>query len=307
MAILLGDAGQVELRRTTQLDQPLESIVNISDVNPGRNRFSFDFDAGVFVSGDRVEIKSTDENILLEWIAASGWPDNKRYGDGIFFLHIDEAGGIKLYNTFSESIAGEMQGIIKLVEPSQAIPIRVTVMQTDMRVLGQIKSFEVNTERDLVDVSSLSKEFKDNYSGLISGNGQITCFFDYQYRKCDPKYECVGPDEIEMPMYMHQLLLRTTVGSEFFAHLTVMRRGTNQASIEDRDDEIWYEFDARATKVAIEFLPGQPMESTINFVATGPIRLRTRYFSSMLLQENEDRMRLESNQRTGDLQLEQDI
>ena len=100
MAILLGDAGQIELRRTTQLDEPLESVVDVSDVNPDRNRFSFDFNAGVLISGDRVEIRSTDDDILLEWISPSGWADNIRYGDGIFFLHIDEAGGIKLYNIY---------------------------------------------------------------------------------------------------------------------------------------------------------------------------------------------------------------
>ena len=306
MAILLGDNGQVELRRTTAFDPPLEGEVLVSDVNPDKNRFSFDFDAGALINGDRIEITATTDGQLLEFVAPSGWPDNKRYNSGIFYVHIDDAGGVRLYNDFSDSISGEEQGIVDLVAPTQTIPVRVQLRQINYRVLGQVKQYELNTERELFDVSSLSKDFKQNYAGMISGNGSLQCFFDYEVKDCDDNYACMSNDNFEVALYMHQLLLRTTVGSEFLAKLTVLRRGNNDDTT-SADDSIWYEFMARVTKVAIEFIPGEPMVSTMEFVATGPIRLKVRSQSEYILQEDDGRVATEANQALGYLETEQGV
>lgn len=304
MAILLGENGQVELRRTSAFDPPLEGTVRVSDVNADKNRFSFDFDTGALINGDRVEINTTDGN-LLEFIAPSGWPNNTRYSSGIFFLHIDDAGGVRLYNDFADAISGEERGIVDLTTPSQSIGIKLTLRQLNYRVLGQVKQYELNTERDLFDVSALSKDFKQNYAGLISGNGTIQCFFDYEVKDCDDNYACLSNDLYEVPMYMHQLLLRTTVGSEFLAKLTVVCRGGQTGDPTSQDDSIWYEFMARVTKVAIEFVPNEPMVSTIEFVATGPIRLKVRSQSDKVLQEDDGRVVFEANQARGYLDTEQ--
>ena len=303
MAILLGENGQVELRRTTAFDPPLEGEVAVSDVNAAKNRFSFDFDTGALINGDRIEITATTSGQLLEFIAPSGWPDNTRYNSGIFYVHIDDAGGVRLYNDFSDAISGEQQGIVDLVTPTQTIPIRVQLRQINYRILGQVRQYELNTERELFDVSSLSKDFKQNYAGMISGNGSLQCFFDYEVKDCDDNYSCAGSDNFEVALYMHQLLLRTTVGSEFLAKLTVVRRGC-AGDETDADDSIWYEFMARVSKVAIEFVPNEPMVSTIEFVATGPIRLKIRSQSDYILQEDEGRVQTEANQARGYLETE---
>ena len=47
---------------------------------------------------------------------------------------------------------------------------------TALRVLAQVKDFELNTSRDAIDISALSSEFKQQYSGLISGSGTVNCF-----------------------------------------------------------------------------------------------------------------------------------
>lgn len=298
MAVLLGNIGQIELRRTN-LEDEFKATIKPSDVNAVKDRFSFDFPLGLLITGDQVEIKTTD-GTLLDFIAASGWPTNQVYKDGIFYLFVDEIGAIRLYQTFDEAISGETTGRISLVVPDREIPISVSVRNNNERILAQITSYEVNTQREAIDVTSLSDEFKREYSGLISGSGRITCLFDYERRSNDPLTQGESAGFVEMPIYINQLLLRTRVGSEFWAKVTLVGRGAKPyGSTEDFNDEVWYEFYARITNVGMAFAPGEPIESTIEFVTTGELALRTRFTSSFL------GFRLEANQ-SGDLLTEQE-
>ena len=302
MAVLLGYQGQVELRRS-QVDEEFLGSVAASDVNTDRDRFSFDFPSGMLITGDQIEMRTTDGS-LLSFISADGWPTNTVYSDGIFYLYVDEADGIRLYQNFDDAISGEVTGRINLANAGRTVPIAIRVRNNNERILGQVKSFELNTERESVDTTTLSDEFRRQYSGLISGSGRITCFFDYERRALDPMTRGAGAS-IEMPFYVHQLLLRTRLGSEFGAKLTLVGRGPKPyGRQEDTDDEIWYEFEARITNVGIAFDPTEPIESTIDFVTTGEIKLRTRYVSNYLLQEDTGRIRQEANQ-SGFLELEQ--
>lgn len=305
MAVLLGDSGQVELRRTG-LDEVLRGSVAQSDVNYVRDRFSFNFPIGALVTGDQVEIKAVDGG-LLDFIAPSGWPTNTRYRDGVFYLYVDEVGAIRLYRRFDDAISGERASRVDLVDPGRTVQVEVRVQNNNERILGQVVSFELNTERDAVDVTALSDEFRRNVSGLISGSGEIECFFDYERRDCDPAFTGVIGGGIEMPLYMNQLLLRTQIGSEFWSKLTLVRRGPKPyGSSVDEDDEVWYEFDGRITNVGMSFTAAEPIRTTISFVTTGRIQLRTRSVSNYLLQEQggNDRLRLEDNQ-SGFIDVEQ--
>lgn len=304
MAVLLGYQGQVELRRS-QVDEEYTGNVAISDVNVTKDRFSFDFPSGMLITGDQIEMRTTDDS-LLSFVSADGWPTNTVYKDGIFYIFVDEVGAIRLYRTFDDAISGEVAGRINLANPGRTVPIAVKVRNNNDRILGQVKSFELNTEREGVDTTALSDEFRRQYSGLISGSGRITCFFDYERRSGDPMVRGQSAGIVEMPLYVHQLLLRTRLGSEFGARLTLVGRGPKPyGRREDFDDEIWYEFEARVTNVGIAFDPTEPIESTIEFVTTGEIKLRTRYVTNYLLQEQgADRIRQEANQ-SGFLEVEQ--
>ena len=375
MAVYLGEYGCVSLKRNS-LDELIEGDVKVSDVNTTADRFSFAYRHGALITGDFVEIKTTD-GTPLDFIAPNGWPSNPpnlppwtppattedyknaevifRYGqlnvdyqnaditshlgnsleddyengftspefdpgtadydnadvqprgrlgfltqykDGLFFLHVDEVDAIRLYNTFDEAIAGERKGRIELLDAGRTIPISIRVRNNAERILGQVINFEVNTERDSVDVSSLSDEFRRTCSGLISGSGRIECFFEYERKDCDPMFTG-DAGAYEMPVYMNQLIVRTQVGSEFYCKLTLISRGAKPyGDRTDDDDEVWYEFEARITNVAMSFEATQPIRSTIDFVATGPIRLRTRFDTNYLLQEQGAgaRIRQERNQ-----------
>lgn len=303
MGVFLGSYGCVELKRTS-MDEDLRGDVAVSDVNTAKDRFSFEFPLGSLITGDQVEIRTTDGS-LLSFIAASGWPTNKQYKDGIFYLHVDEIGAIRLYNRFDEAISGEVAGRIDLLDAGRTVPIAMTVRNNNERIMAQVKSFELSTERDSLDVSSLSDEFKRNYSGLISGSGSLTCFFEYERRDCDEMTQGVSSAILEVPIYVNQLILRTKVGSEFWAKLTLVGRGLKPGgNTEDNDDEVWYEFDARITNVGMSFEPTQPIESRIDFVTTGEIKLRTRMVSNFILQEDSGRIRQEENQ-SGFIEVEQ--
>lgn len=304
MSVYLGSAGCVELRRTSD-DEDFVSEINPSDINEKTNRFSFDFPVGQFLTGDMLEIKALD-GLPLDFIASSGWDHSgltppgtpTTHLDGKFFIHVDQVGGIKLYVDFDLAMSGEVQGRVDLLIPSRVIPISVVVQNNLDRIVAQVTDFEVNTEREAVDVTGLGDSFRKQYSGLISGSGQITCFFEYERRLCDNMTEASG-GRLEMPVYMNQLILRSRIGSEFFARLTLVGRGQKPNGRKvDIDDEIWYELEGVITNVAMAFEPDQPLRCTMSYVTTGEIKLKTRMVTNYILQEQGfgDRISLESYQ-----------
>lgn len=305
MGVYLGCVGYIELKRTS-LDEAVVGTVAQSDVNAVKDRFSFSYPSGLFITGDQVELRSTDGG-LLSFIAASGWPTHQQYRDGVWYVHVDEVGAIRLYQHFDQAVAGEVSGRVDLVDAGRSVPISMKVRNNGERILAQVKGFELNTERDAVDVTALSDEFRSNYSGLISGNGNVTCFFDYERRGCDPMMrDIAGSGFAEMPIYVNQVLLRTRIGSEFWAKFVLIGTGPKPGGrSEDNDDMVWYEFDARVTNVGMAFEPTQPIEARIDFVTTGEIKLRTKYVSNYLTQENYDRLRTEENLGDGFLEVEQ--
>ncbi len=305
MSVLLGHVGEVQLRRSAR-DEDYHSVIVPSDVNAQRNRFSFEFETGMLLTGDLVEIKALDGK-PLSFVDPSGWFIPGIYEDGKWFVHVDGVGGINLYLRFDEAVSGEVQGRVKLQVPERDIPISVMIHDNIDRIVGQVTDFQLNTNRDAVDVTELGDDFRQQYSSLISGSGQVTCFFDYQRRMCDEMSEVSG-GAIEMPIYLHALLLRTKLGSEFWARLTLAGRGKKPGGYRvDFDDEVWYEFSALVTNVAIAFEATQPVRSVIDFVTTGEIKLRTKMVSNYLIQEQDysSRIRVEELMGNGFIELEQ--
>jgi hypothetical protein len=137
-----------------------------------------------------------------------------------------------------------------------------------------------------VDTTVLGDTFRTQYSTLISGSGRLSCFFDYEVKQCDP---LAAAGDVEISLYYHQLLLRAQVGSRFRAMCVVVAKGNKPYSdTSDHDDMVFYDFEALVTNVGIAVSPAAPLVSTIEFVTTGPIRLRveTRSAVDRLLQED---------------------
>ncbi len=295
MAVFLGNIGNIELTRKS-LEGAKQSIVNPSDVNSTRKRFSFDFDENYLITGDFIEIKTTD-GTDLDFIGADGWSDGQIYGSGNWYIFIDELGGIRLYNTFDDSLEGTKGLAVTLVDIARDIPIEVTVRDRGGRLLASVTEYELNTNRETVDVTTLSDEHRQQYSSLITGSGRLTAQWDYGN---------IG--DVEPVNYLMQLVLRTEIGSAFGAKFYIKSQDTGpsggQIAADQYNDSLWWEFDALVTNSATSFLPGEVIVSTIDFVTTGAIRLKARTTPQRrLLQESGSPILLE---QSGYLLLEDD-
>lgn len=278
MSVYLGTFGKVELQR--QFDgNDLQSTINPSDVNATAKRFSFDFEHGQLLSGDQIEITSTDGS-ALDFI--SGYTDTNVKK----FIHVDELGGIRLYDSFANAVNGGSVNATALAAPANDIPVRVVVKNAGRRLLAQCNGFELNTERETVDTTALSDEFRTRISTLMSGSGRMSCFWEY-----------TGDTANELPNYLVELALRTRVGSQFKARFYIKTNGYNPGGVAARDDdEIFYEFTGVLTACATQFAPDNTVQIQADFITTGTIQLRmTLETPDKLLQEHSDELLLEQS------------
>jgi hypothetical protein len=285
MGVFLGSAGCVELGRTS-IDDAFETELVPSDINVSKRRFSFEFPHGQYLTGDLLEFATVD-NSSIPFIP--GYTDDQV----AFFVHVDEADGITLHRSFSDALSGEESTRVLLKQPAATVRIRIMVENNRFNILGQVTSFEVNTEREAVDVTELGDSFRERYSSLITGNGQVTCLFEYEQRPCDEFWN--DPSHIfEMPVYLNQLILRSAIGSEFFAKFILAGRGNKPGgNATDINDRVWYEFKALVTNVGMAFNPGEPVRVTMNYITTGPIQLHTQMTTDYITQEQDGTSRIE--------------
>ena len=173
MTVFLGERGRILLSRKGS-DRAFISLVDASDVRVDAKRFSVDFAHEQFITGDSVEITTVNGNDL-NWIDHSD-------ADASFtrFVHVDEAGGIRLHNSFADAIRGDKENAIALKTPaaSQETAFRV-VESDDNRCLARVSNYQITTSRETIDLTSLGAKYRRQYeSGLINGQGQIECFWD---------------------------------------------------------------------------------------------------------------------------------
>jgi len=278
MSIYLGTHGKVELRREFD-GNDLVSTVNVSDVNATRKRLSFDFKLGQLITGDQVEITSTN-SAALSFFNGYTKTGIKR------FINVDPLGGIRFYTTFANAVNGGTANADALAAPGSSIPIRVVVQNSDFRVIAQVNSFELNTQREVIDTTNLSDSFRSQVSSLMSGSGNMSCFWEY-----------TGETVQDLPMYLLQLILRTKVGSQFRAKFYLKSSGHNPSGVvANLNDEIFYEFDGVLTACASQFSPSSTVQFTADFVTTGEIALKVSLESTdKILQEDSDDILLDQD------------
>ena len=287
MGIYLGLIGNIELTRTA-LEGAKQSIINPDDINAGQDRFSFDFEEGFLITGDFIEITTTD-GTNLDFIDPTGWANNTVHSSGGWYIFVDPLGGIRLYTSFAASLDGGANGRVPLVVINRNIPINVIVRDRESRILGDIIEYELNTNRETVDITTLSDEYRQQYSSLISGSGRLTERWDYTNNRHE-----------EPVNYLMQLVLRTEVGSTFHGKFYIKSpdtpafAGSFEAS--QLNDSLWWDFNGIITASAVSFAADQVITSVIDFISTGPIRLRaTTQFANRLLQEDNSKIKLEQD------------
>lgn len=279
MSIYLGTYGKVELKRKFD-GTAIEKTVKPSDVSVLRKRMGFEkVRQGQLLTGDQVEITSTD-NSALTFFSGYTRTSIKR------FIHVDELGGIRFYTSFADAINGGKANAVALAKPSGNIEISISVKNNNFNLLAQVNSFELNTQKEVIDTTVLADEFRSQISSLMSGSGSMSCFWEY-----------TGDSVNELPQYLLQLILRTKVGSEFRARFYLKSGNHNPSGIADNaNDEIWYEFNGVLTSCASQFSPSSTVQFTADFVTTGPIKLEVLLRQAdSLLQENSDDILLEQD------------
>jgi hypothetical protein len=287
MGIYLGLIGKIELTRTA-LEGAKQSVLNPNDINPSKDRFSFDFEEGYLVTGDFVEITSTDRT-NLDFIDPSGWANNTLHSSGAWYIFVDELGGIRLYTSFAASLDGGTEGRVPLVAINRNIPINIIVRDREARVLGDVIEYELNTNRETVDITTLSDEYRQQYSSLISGSGRLTARWDYTNNRHE-----------EPVNYLMQLVLRTEIGSTFHGRFYIKSPDTpafaGSFAASQLNDSLWWDFNGIITASAVNFAADQVITSVIDFISTGPIRLRaSTQIPNRLLQEDNSKIKLEQD------------
>ncbi|BAQ93461.1 phage major tail protein 2 [uncultured Mediterranean phage uvMED] len=277
MSIYLGTHGKVELQR--KFDGEIRSSINPSDINVTAKRFSFDFGHGQLLTGDQIEI-FTAETSGLTFINGYSANSIKK------FIYVDELDGIRLYDSFAHAVNGGSTNATALATPSGTIEIRVIVENAIDRLLAQVSSFEINTQRESVDTTVLSDDFRKRFDSVISGSGQFSAFWEY-----------TGDTANELPHYLLELALRTRVGSNFSARLYLKDSGHNPSGVAARsDDSIWYEVEGLISAAAVQFSPDSVVQITADFVTTGPIQIRMNLSTpSVLKQEAGDDLLLDQD------------
>lgn len=278
MSIYLGTFGKVELQRRFD-GTALSGVVNPDDVNVTRKRLSFDFKIGELITGDQVEIATTKTGGLDFFSSYTGKRIKK-------FIHVDTLGGIRFYSTFADAINGTVGSADTLAAPSGDTDITIEVRNAERRIIAQTNSYELNTQRETVDTTALSEEFRNQVSTLLSGSGSMSCFWEY-----------TGDTVNELPHYLLQLVLRTKVGGSFNARFYLKTGNHNPSGgVDTANDELWYEFEGILTACALQFTPDSAVQFSADFVTTGEIKLRASFKSTdALVQEDSDDLLLEQD------------
>ena len=278
MTFFIGCQGNVRLRRRSA--GQIESAINSADINTTLNRIGFDGSVENLLTGDRIDLTTTDPRNLI-CFAASAWPNAVVQSSISAYVNVNAAGGLRFFNTFADAVNNTRANELTVASFAGAdIPITVDVRDVSYNLLGNVNNFSLNTDREQVDTTSLSDRFRRSYSaGVISGSGTIECSFDY-----------TTSGVAETPLYMLQLLQRIDLGSEFDCALYVTDK-ENNASL----TSVFYEFPAMVVRAGIAVQPGQITNATLDFVTIGEIALRIGEPSDYILKEDNDRVKLEQS------------
>jgi hypothetical protein len=281
MAVFLGNHGNVRLRRGT--DAPygmLEDRIKPDDVNTSLNRLSFDSAVDNLITGDRIDITTTDARGLV-CFAASSWSSATVESTISAYVHVNAVGGLRFFYQFENAVNNNRAAEISLASfAGAALEINVRVRDVAFNVLGNVTSYTLNTSRETIDTTSLSDKFQKQYSaGNISGSGSIDCLFDY-----------TSTGIKETPLLMLQLIHRVDIGSEFDLALYLVDKELNQSLT-----NVFYEMQAMVTQTGVTVNADSAITCTIDFVTTGEIRLLVGEPAGYVLKEDDDRIEIEQS------------
>ena len=284
MAIWSGYGGGLQLQRADA--GPAYVWVEPGDVDELAKRMAAGRAISALVSGDYVAVFLVDENGIVQttplpFMAAGAWQSSERYSDGQWYVNVDPMGGIRFYSDWSQSLEGNFTDALPLLPVSDRCRIRVSLVGSDDRCLAQTESWDLNTNREIADITSLGEGFAKNMATLVSGSGSLDCFFSAGQDKCE------SGTEQEKSIYLHRLALRQEIGANFVGVFLLKREGHTVPDLSDEYDnrKLFYLCNCVITGVASTVAVDETIHSRIDFVTTDEIKLLYDYPKGHLIQE----------------------
>lgn len=281
MAVFLGTTGNIRLKRGSQtgLSHFTDQIAP-NDVATILNRVGLMRSGENLVTGDRIEIATTDPRGLA-CFASENWPSAKVEDSITAYVNVNAVGGLRLFASFENAVNNNRTVEYIVTEfDGDPLPVTITLRDNVSRVLGNISGYELNTTRDQVDTTALNDKFKTQFAaGLISGSGRIDCLFDYS---------TTGIKEV--PLMLMQTLQRVDIGSSCDLALYIVDNSLNATEL-----SVYYEFEAVITAAGVSVDTDAAIACTLDFVTTGEIKLLVGEPAGYILQEDDDRIYLETS------------
>lgn len=281
MAVFVGHQGGVRLRRSSTMPTgAVQDEISSDDINTILNRLSFDSALDNLLTGDKIDISTSDARGLA-FLPSSFWGEDTPQNTATFHINVNAAGGLRLFRDFVDAVNNDRSKEIVLQGfGGLPLPIELVVRDVSYNVLGNVTSFTLNTEREAIDATSLTDKFRRQFSaGLITGGGTIDCLFDYNTSGVK-----------ETPLLLLQLIHRLDIGSEFDLALYLTDQATNPAN-----QNVYYEMQAMVTRAGVEVADNAAVSCAIDFVTAGEIRLLVGKPSGYLLKEDTDRIQIEQS------------
>lgn len=281
MTVFLGAHGTVKLRRSAgQKANQLDDSIASADVNTVLNRIGFDSSLDNLLTGDRIDLSTTDPRGLV-CFTANAWQSAVIEPSISAYVNVNAAGGLRFFPTFVDAVNNNRSAEFTVTQFAGAdLPITYNVRDISYTTLGNVVSYQLNTDREALDATTLSDKFRNQYAaGLISGSGTLDCLFDYTTR-----------GEQETPLLVLQLIQRLDIGSEFDCAFYL----TDSAS-DPTAQTVFYQASAMVTRSGVEVSADSAIRCAIDFVTTGDIRLLVGRPADYILKEDNDRMVLEQS------------
>ena len=296
MGIYLGDSGRVFLGRDESHER-YHGVIRggdpdtgeTGDVNPDRRRLSVLDAASTIITGDYIQIYTLpiplddDASTLVRPVLKSVYGnDATEYPDWTGYVHMDAVGGMRLYERFQDAVVGAQETALPLyvADENQEVIIKSATTRSDA-CLARVQSYDLTTSRELIDITVLGEQFRNQYeAGLISGQGTLRCIWEHSYVLCeDGIYE---DDQVEFPVYLAKLCIRLNQGARFRGKFYLY-----QAPEDSSENSVWYEANCIVNNVTINVNTQSFIQSSIQFVTTGPVTLVTDEISDadLLLQD----------------------
>ncbi len=256
MTVLLGHSGRVLLSRAGTFS--FSTNVSSADVNTGLRRVGIEGAIDNLLTGDRIEIKTTDSRGIA-FFPAARWPTAAVPQPSISaYVNVNEAGGLRFFSNFTDAVNNNRAAeYVVQTFGGGSLPVSVSVQDINYNILGNVSGYEFNTEREDVDITTLNDKFRQRYSaGLISGNGQITTYFNFATTGIQ-----------ETPLLLTQTIQRLEAGSKLNLRLYVKEDPVVPSN------NVYYEVEAMVVRSGINVTADTVIEATIDFVSTGEVRL----------------------------------